>query len=196
MNDQGPGKVVESHLVQPAAAPFPVAAHRVDNGCDDDAVDQVAGYLHAASHRAGNDRGCGCGENRLKEKVNLRVQVTRQRFRRRRGDAQTTKADESAQNGPAVHQAVADQEIEENTTRQVDDVLEHDVDSILGRVETRLDHGEAGLHKQHQHRRDEKEQVVNRIGNFIHTQRRRILGKCRWREDEKPKNGQGNRPQF
>ena len=133
---------------------------------------------------------------RLKEKVNLRVQVARQRFRRRRGDAQAAKAHESGNQRPAVHDAVADQEIEENTTRQVDDVLEHNVDGVLGRIETRLDHGETGLHKEHQHRRDEKEQIVYRIGNFIRRHRRRILGECRWGKDEKPKNGKGDGPQF
>jgi hypothetical protein len=42
-------------------------------------------------------------------------------------------------------------------------ILEHNVDGILGRVETCFDQGKAGLHKEHQDGRDQEHHVVNRI---------------------------------
>ena len=54
-------------VVQPAAAPGPVADDRIDQRGHEHAVDHVGGKAGPFGHGAGDDRRRGCGEHRLEQ---------------------------------------------------------------------------------------------------------------------------------
>ena len=67
MHDSGTGKVMESQLGQPAAAPNPMAGDGIDDGADNQAMEALGREFCALGHGAGNDGGGGCTENRLED---------------------------------------------------------------------------------------------------------------------------------
>ena len=64
---RGAGEIVEAHLRQPAAAPDPMAGHRVDEQRDRRGIDAIGGELRALGHRPGHDGGRRGAEHRLED---------------------------------------------------------------------------------------------------------------------------------
>ena len=51
MDDYRARKVVKAHGLEPTAAPFPHPADRINESCENGAIDQIRLELHAASDR-------------------------------------------------------------------------------------------------------------------------------------------------
>jgi hypothetical protein len=69
VHDAGAGEVVEAEAVEEAAAPLPVALHRIDETGHDHGEQQEGPQLHALGHGAGDDGHGGGDEDDLEEEV-------------------------------------------------------------------------------------------------------------------------------
>ena len=65
----GTGKIMEAQLRQPAAAPNPVAADRINNSTDNQAVNAINKKVGTLGHSAGNNRCGRCAEHSLEDEV-------------------------------------------------------------------------------------------------------------------------------
>ena len=155
-------EIIEAHRVKPAAAPFPEPADRVDQTGDNGTVDQIRTELHAARDTAGDNRRRRRCKGHLEQKIDLRMQDARRRCISHLADTDTAPPQESADYRVPVHQPITDQIVQQHTDTQIHHILEQNVDGILRRVKSRLNHGEARLHEDHQHRAKEKEEIINR----------------------------------
>jgi hypothetical protein len=155
---------VEAHLVEPAAAPLPEAADWIDNCRDEDCVNQIGAELDAPGDGAGDDRGCRCCKGNLEEEVHLRIQPADAvgGF----ADAEAAPGEHAGDHVAPIHDAVADGPEDQHAQAHVDQILEHDVDDVLGGVEANFDQGKTCLHEEHQHGRNEQDDIVDRIGEF------------------------------
>ncbi len=67
MYDGGAGKIVESEVGEPAAAPDPVAGHGIHDGDEQRGKEDVGLEFDAFGDGAGDDGGGGGGEHQLEE---------------------------------------------------------------------------------------------------------------------------------
>ncbi len=137
-------EVMEAHRGQPAAAPYPVAIHRIDEGRDDERVDQVRLELETLGHRSGHDRGGRGSKDHLEHEVAIHgdvVSVTAER--------ELTPADE-ARLVRTVHECPPDREVGERPHGHVEQILHHQVVRVLGPAEAGFHHREPCLHEEDQ----------------------------------------------
>ena len=160
VHDGRSGEVVEAEPLEPAcgalareAAPHPVAAHGVDDGGDEDRVDEVALELDALGDGAGDDRRGGRGEHRLEEEegpVPGAFALGEPRH------PESAPAEGAAELRRAEHQRGAEDVERERAGGEVHQVLHHDVRRVLRAGEAGLDEREAGLHHEDEDGGDER----------------------------------------
>ena len=131
---------MEAQLCQPAAAPDPMAADRVDDGRNQHGVNAVGRKLGALGHGAGHDGRSGRAEDGLEnERCPAAVAAGRE---------QVNAADQCAR--AAEHQAKAENPENRRAQRKVHQVFHNDVARILCTGKAGLYHGKTGLHKEDQ----------------------------------------------
>ncbi len=163
VNHDRAGEIVKAHRVQPATAPLPRSANRVDESGEERTVDQVSAEFHATGNGPRDDRRGGGGEGDLEQEINLRVQRAGARRARVEFANHRSRELEVALGRvleARVHQSIADEEEQEHTDGQIHQVLAKNVHGVLGRIEARLKHGEPGLHEENQHGTEEQCDVV------------------------------------
>ncbi len=164
VHDGRAGEVRERELAlrKPAATPAPAEHHRVDEGGDDQRVEEVRLELRALGHGTRHDRGCRGGKRGLEEEERRRRQVkygdTLSVLDARDADAHP--AEPAAQSLVAEANGVADQSERQDASHAVHQVLHHDVADVLGPGEASLNEGEPGLHEEHKHTGEEHPDVV------------------------------------
>ena len=164
MDDGGAGEVGEAgaDVVQPAAAPGPVADDRIDQRGHEHAVDHVGGKAGPFGHGAGDDRRRGCGEHRL-EQPEGEVGSIAGPGRGEVGQEEVAAAEQAGLAGPE-HEGVADGPERQHADGEVHEVLHQDVGRVLGAGEARFEHREAGLHQEDQDGREQRPYRVDRQG--------------------------------
>ena len=140
----GTGKVMETHALQPAAAPHPVAADGVDHQRDGCGVDAVGFEVGALGHRTGNDGGGRCAEDGLEHDVHPQRDVEAQMGIIALNEG-VEPADESA--GAAEHQAEADEPVAGRADAKIHHIFHEHIAGVLGAGEACLAEREASLHE-------------------------------------------------
>mmetsp|Transcript_54471 Transcript_54471/g.133147 ORF Transcript_54471/g.133147 Transcript_54471/m.133147 type:complete len:356 (-) Transcript_54471:181-1248(-) len=133
---------------EPSCAPHPVHDDGVDEGGDEDGVDEVGRDLAALRHAARHDRGGSSSESPLKEErcpSVLPPRAPRPVIDLRQGKVGLSN---HATGRLAVGEAVANEPEHDGCARGIEDVLEEDVDHVLAGDGARLEHAEAGLHEE------------------------------------------------
>ena len=175
VHDRGTGEVAERrvHRGEPAVGtPDPVADDRVDEPAHRDAVDEVAAERGAADHRTRRDRAARVGEGELEQEER----------EERDPDAPVglgrVVQEEVLVPDPAVpgaeHEREAERPEEDAAQTRVGDALEHDVRDFTGSSEAGFQHHEAGLHEEHEERRDQHPHRVDRVDDVVGLRRRRV----------------------
>ncbi len=147
----GTGKIDETQLFQPAAAveepaPGPAAEDGVDEGADDDTVDQIAGEFGPFGHGAGDDGGGRGGKDHLEHPegqhpgVTAGFEVAQEKSR----------GAEPAGGGGPEHEPETDGPEGDAADGKIHQVFHHDVDGVFGPGKTGFHHGKAGLHEKDQ----------------------------------------------
>ena len=141
----GAGKIMEAQLRQPAAAPNPVAADRINNSTDNQAVNAINEEVGTLCHRTGNNRCCCCAEHSLEDeerraRIACAIITLYEEVRR------TDKAADIR----AKHQAEADNPEHYRAKAHIHNVLHNDVGSVLRSRKACLDHRKARLHRKYQ----------------------------------------------
>ena len=164
VDHRGTGEIDEAESFQPAAAveeaaPGPAAENRVDEGADDDTVDQISGELGPFGHGAGYDGGGRGGEDHLEhpEGQHPGIAADVEVAQKKAGGA------EPAGGGGTEHQPETDGPEGEGAHGKIHQVFHHDVDGVLGPREAGLHHGKPGLHEKDQGGRHQGPHVI-RVG--------------------------------
>ena len=165
VNDGGPGEVVERHRSdggEPTVrTPRPVTDDRVDEAADAEAVKEIADEAGAADHGAGGD-----GAARIREGV-LEEPVSKERDARTLVGVRSPLQEEPVVTDEAIAMAEHEGEApcieEEPAEARVDDAFENHVDRLTRTGEARLEKHEAGLHEEHEERRDDGPHRVDRV---------------------------------
>ena len=194
MNDGGASEVNEAELAQPTAVPLPGTGDRVDEGGQDEREDHELAELDALSHETGNDRGSGASESGLEEEVNGGDQRTIGHHLSGDGGVkeQALEIEPAIHHGSAVHQRITDEPVGGHREGKHEQVLGEDVDGVLLAAHPCFDHGEAGVHEDHQDRGHQEPHVVGQEGSV---ELRQLSGSGRKVEDTQAKEGQGNTSQ-
>ncbi|MPM53277.1 hypothetical protein SDC9_100044 [bioreactor metagenome] len=133
--------VGRAQRAEPAAAPDPMAGNGIDEQGNDDGVDKIALKFCPLRHGSGDDGGGGGAENRLEdEKGPVRV-----RHRGHRGGAH-----HAGNQLRAVHDAKADQPVDDGAADEIHQILHADVACVFCSGKAGLHHGEARLHEKDQ----------------------------------------------
>ncbi len=159
MDDRRAREVVEAKGFNPALrrlarerAPHPVAAYRIDDSRHDHRVDEIALELDALRDRARYDRrGCR-GEHRLEEEKRPVPDAFAGRERRH---PEASPAEPAPELRCAEHKRRAEDVEAERASREVHQVLHHDVRGVLCTGEAGLDEREARLHRKDEYAGDE-----------------------------------------
>ncbi len=142
---------------EPAAAPAPVSADRIDDEGDHGAVHAVGLEVRALCHGAGDDRRSRCAEHGLED------HIAPQRHRLRNdtcfcgvgaADEQIRDSDESAESS-VKHDREADEPEARGTDAEVHHVLHQDVAGVLCSCEARLAERKTRLHEVDECRTDQ-----------------------------------------
>ena len=147
VNHRRTGEVLLAEAAQPAAAPDPVRHHRVDETHEDDREDQVNAKFGSLQHRAPHDSQRDQRKGRLEEE------------QQRNGDAVVLEARQEETAAPqervslAKSQSETDRPEDERPDAHVRQNLGNDAPDVLHSGEPDLQHGEPGLHEQHQDKR-------------------------------------------
>ena len=179
VHDGGTGEVLESHTVQPAAAPGPGADDGVDDGGEDQHEQEEGPELDPLGQGAGHDGRGGGDEDHLEEPVGhggvgvvagedgrgVAFALDERNLLGRRSVEQLERADEVADE-IAVHQVVAEDEVGESGYRVEADVLQTDHGGVLGPHGPGLEHGEAGAHPHDQRAPDQEREGVEHVDDF------------------------------
>ena len=163
VDDRRTGKIVETKVCEPAAAPGPVAFNRIDQQRDDRTVDQIHRELRPLGHCTAHNRSRGGAEDRLKDQEALHGQVTLVE----RQVAPVGQADETGAVA-AEHEAEADEPEKQGAEHEVHKVLHQDVRRVLAAGETRFAQRKARLHKENQHRGQQHPDRIEGNGNIVH----------------------------
>ena len=139
-------KVVEAQLAQPAAAPDPMPADRVNDQAYGYAVNAIRKELGALRHRAGDDGGRRGAEHRLKNDE----RPGRERAAVIAQDERVEPADQRAV--PREHDAEACQPKGNGAEGKIHQVFHDDVARIFGACQAGLHHRKARLHEEYQRR--------------------------------------------
>ena len=67
------GRLLSEHR-QPSTAPFPSTADRINQSCQDRAINQVGFELHSTGNGTRHDGRCRRGKDRLEEPIHLRTE--------------------------------------------------------------------------------------------------------------------------
>jgi len=174
VHDGRPGKIVETEIGEPSTAPHPVADDRIDEGGDQERVDQIRDEPHSLGHRTGDDRSDGSSEDRLEQPEGLQGQSIDRGF----GTRQRPALEAHERPLATVHQSVSEQEEPQCGEAEVEHVLHQGIGSVLRSDESRFDHSEAGLHQEHEKRGNEHPQGAEPV---VHRGRihRYVLGEDR-----------------
>ena len=161
VNDGGASEVDETELAQPTTVPLPGTGDRIDDGGEHQGEHHELAELDALSHQTGNDGGGGAGESSLEEEINSRDEGRLgDHFRGDRWVKEQTSEIEPAVVAVAVHQRIADEPVGRHGQGEHEQVLGEDVDRVFLTAHPCFDHGEAGVHEDHQDRCDEQPKVV------------------------------------
>ena len=169
VHDGGSGEVDESQFVEPALThvPLPRAGNGIEDAGEDEREDDELTELDPFGHQARHDCGGGAGEGELEEKVHTGHQLAAGDHLRSDGriEEQTSEL-EPARDHPAgvVHDLVTDEPVGRCRQAKHNQVLGQDVDGVLLAAEPGLDHGETGVHEDHQGGADQHEHVVGQEG--------------------------------
>ena len=143
------GKIMESEIGKPAAAPAPVPADRIDEQRDHRGVHAVRLEIGALSHRTGDDRRRRRAEHRLEN------DVAPERHGLRNNavlggvaavDEEVRRADESAESA-VEHQREADEPETGSTDAEVHHILHQNISRVLGSRQACLTECKSGLHE-------------------------------------------------
>ena len=149
VNLRGSGKIMESEIGKPAAAPAPVPADRIDEQRDHRGVHAVRLEIGALSHRTGDDRRRRRAEHRLEN------DVAPERHGLRNNavlggvaavDEEVRRADESAESA-VEHQREADEPETGSTDAEVHHILHQNISRVLGSRQACLTECKSGLHE-------------------------------------------------
>mgnify|MGYP000485069468 CR=1 FL=1 len=146
MHGCGTRKIVETHALQPAAAPHPVAADGVHHQRDGGGVHAVGLEVGALGHGAGDDSGCRGAEHGLEHDVHPQGNIQPQMAVIALNEGIET-ADQCA--GAAEHQAEADEPVTGRADAEIHHVFHQDVAGVLCPGEASFAQGESGLHEVH-----------------------------------------------
>ena len=198
----GQAKVVQEEAagLQPAAAEHPVGADRVDDRREHDRVGDVRAELDPLERGAPDDRERHRAERELEQPLRLD-----------RGVGQAHDAERGLRVAEALQQeavgaherAVAKREREpdrierDRGDRQVGEDLRDPGARVLRAREADLEQGEACLHEQHEHRRDEHEQRVqrNRVAQYPVARCIEGVSRCRDRHEQRDDQRQRREPE-
>ena len=128
MHGCGACKIVETHALQPAAAPHPVAADGVHHQRDGGGVHAVGLEVGAFGHGAGDDGGCRSAEHGLEHDVHPQGDIQTQVAVIALNEGIET-ADQCA--GAAEHQAEADEPVTGRADAEIHHVFHQDVAGVL-----------------------------------------------------------------
>ena len=166
VNDGGASEVNEAELAQPAAVPLPGTGDRVDDRGQDEGEDHELAELDALSHQTRNDRGSGARESGLEEEVNGGDQTSVSHHLS--GDSgvkeQAVEIEPAVSDGAAVHERVTNEPIGGHRKGEHEEVLGENVDGVLLSAHPGFDHGETGVHEDHQDRGHQEPHVVSQEG--------------------------------
>ena len=130
-----------------------------------EAVEQVADEAGAADHGARGDGGAGVGEGELEEPERQERDAGAFIGRRRALQEEPVLADEAV--AVAEHEGKAEG-VEQNAAEAgVDDAFHQYVDGFAGAAESGFEHGEAHLHAEHEERRDQRPNRVERVDDVV-----------------------------
>ena len=139
MNNCRACKIVEAKGRQPAAAPCPVSADRIDQKGNDGGIDTVGLEIRPLCHGSGNDGCCRCAEHRLEDDVTPKRHGLRNHAVRGIVGASNQRI-QASDNGSCAseHQAEAYQPVAGRSDAEVHHVLHQDVAGVLGPRQTGL----------------------------------------------------------
>ena len=143
---RGTGKIMESQLTQPAAAPDPVPGDGVDKQGNTGRVNAVSAEFGALCHGAGNDGGRGRAEYGLENGKRPQRNAGRGNKAVILGDAGIQPAHDRASR--AEHNAEAEQPEAWRANAEVHQILHQDVAGVLRPREAGLAQGKARLHEE------------------------------------------------
>ena len=153
---------METHFREPAAAPDPMAADRVNQKADGETVDTVRRELRALRHRTGDDRRRRRAEDRLEnDKCHFRIAGVRADIPSRN---EKVRYSDKAADVRAEHQPEADHPERDRANAKVHHVLHDDIACVLRAGQSRFHHREARLHEKYQRRAQKN---PNRIGSRV-----------------------------
>ena len=166
MDQRRSGKIVEAHLIQPAAAPLPAADPGIDKAHEKEREHKKTAKLDAPCDSSGNNGGAGGREHRLEQKigpvgvsaVGIGYQASRALGRADTPARKTEPVPDAEFSG--IHQVEAPHGISQQADGHDHCVLEQDVDRVLGLDQTRLQRGKAQMHDEHQKGRYHHPDVV------------------------------------
>ena len=143
---QAAGKIMKTHLGQPAAAPDPMAADRINQGADHTRVDAIYRKTGTFRHGAGHDGGGGGAKHGLENKIRHAgisgAIIT--------GHKKIRCADKTG-DILAEHQPKTQNPEYDTAQGKIHKIFHDDIAGILGPGKTRFHHGETGLHEKYQH---------------------------------------------
>ena len=187
MNDRGTSEVDEfdaSDAVEPTTVPFPATSNWINEGGEDQGEDHEFAELDPLSHKTGNDRGCRSGESCLEQEINGGYQagIADGLSGNGRVEEEAPEIQPAVDDGVAVHEGVAHEPVGGHREGEHEQVLGEDIDGILLPAHACFDHGEAGVHEDHQDGGDQKPEVV---GQESGGELRKLFGFGRQGEDAK-----------
>ena len=161
-----------ANAIQPAAAPGPVARHRVDEGGHDHREGQEGPQLHTLGHGTRHDRHRRCDEHDLEEEVRTHGVVRcifttgQHRIDAVLGTDQEPKARQETAFAAGVHDVVAHQQVHGAGNGKQRNVLGQNFSGVLGTYHTGLEHREAGGHPHDQYAANQEVKRIERIAQF------------------------------
>ena len=136
-----------------------------------DAIEQVADESGAADHRARGDRRAGIGEGELEEPECQEGHAgALHRLPARPAGRTSGHADEPV--AVAEHEGEAESVEEQPAEARIDDALHQHVDRFARAAESGFEHREADLHSEHQERRDQRPDGVDRVDDVVAFEKR------------------------
>ena len=167
MHRRGSGKVMESHFRQPATAPDPVAAHRIDEKGDGRGVEAVGGEPGPLRHGAGYDGRRGGAEHRLEDGKGPQ----RHPFRQHRAvflhDEGINPSEQ--RRARSEHDPEARQPVQRRADAKVHQVLHQDIARVLCPGKSGFTHGKSRLHEENQCRPQQHPyRVCRRVHHSAH----------------------------
>ena len=175
--------------------PLPGAGDRIENADEDQREDDEFAELDPLGHQAGDDGGRCAGKGCLEQEIDA-GDKSRARYNVR-GDGwieEQTAEFQNAGDHPVglVHQLVADEPVGAHGESEHHQVLGQDVDRIFLAAHPGFNHGEAGIHEDHQHRRHQQPEVVGKEFGCKRCSLGKGLSPGRQIEDPETHQGQGH----